>query len=228
MSPDPSAETADLDAQARDQDPDRWLASRFIGEAQARADAMVILAFDHELARAPRVASNALLGEIRLTWWREVLDEIYEGRPVRRHPVAQALAELARRRGFDRGRLEEMIDARYRELDPAPMTSEEAVAWARGSAGAAAVLVAQALDPQADAEAARAAGAAWMLRKGEERGAVTADVVAAELEAARADVRRLSVAAFPAAAHGALAKRGGGSALAKRLRLLWAVLRGRL
>ena len=36
---------------------------------------VAIYAFDHELARAPKVASNALLGEIRLTWWREVLDE---------------------------------------------------------------------------------------------------------------------------------------------------------
>ena len=43
---------------------------------------MAVYAFDYELARAPKVASNALMGEIRLTWWREVLDEVFEGRPV--------------------------------------------------------------------------------------------------------------------------------------------------
>jgi phytoene synthase len=174
------------------------------------------------------VASSALLGEIRLTWWREVLDELYEARPVRRHPVAQALAELIRRRGFERALLDEMIDARYRELDPAPMSPQEAVVWARASAGAVAVLTARALDPHGDPEAARSAGAAWMLGRAEAKGAVTPDVVASEFAAARVQVRRLSVAAFPAAAHGALATRGGGSALGKRLRLLWAVLRGRL
>ena len=74
-------------------DPDRWLSSRFIADPSARADVIALYAYDHELARAPRVASNPLLGEIRLTWWREALDEIYgENRPVRAHPGAQALA----------------------------------------------------------------------------------------------------------------------------------------
>ena len=77
----------DLDDLIRRTDPDRWLSSRFIADAAARADVVAIYAYDHELARAPRVASNALLGEIRLTWWREVLDEAFEGRPVRHHPT---------------------------------------------------------------------------------------------------------------------------------------------
>jgi phytoene synthase len=222
------SDATDLDAQVREQDPDRWLASRFIGDAQARADVIAILAFDHELARAPRVASNALLGEIRLTWWREALDEAFGAGPVRRHPVAQALADVVRRRRLERVPLEEMNDARHRELDPTPMGPDEAVDWARRSAGAAAVLSAQILDPHGEPEAARSAGAAWMLRRAEERGAVAAYVVAAEFKAAQAEARRLSVAAFPAAAHGALARKGARSALAKRLRLVWAVLRGRI
>jgi phytoene synthase len=222
------SDTTDLDAQAREQDPDRWLASRFISDAQARADVIAILAFDHELARAPRVASNALLGEIRLTWWREVLDEAFGAGPVRRHPVAQALAEVVRRRRLPRDPLEAMIEARYRELDPAPMSAEEALDWARSSAGSVAVLSAQILDPAGQPEAARSAGAAWMLRRAEERGAVAADVAAAEFKDAQAQACRLSVTAFPAAAHGALARKGGRSPIAKRLRLLWAVVRGRL
>ena len=105
-------ETAsDLDALVRRVDPDRWLSSRFIGALDARADVIAVYAFDHELARAPKVASNALLGEMRLTWWREALAEIFEGRPVRHHPAAQALAQAVQRRGLDRGSLETMIDA---------------------------------------------------------------------------------------------------------------------
>ena len=125
---------ADLDDQARRLDPERWLSSRFIADPAARADAMAVYAFDYELARAPKVASNALMGEIRLTWWREVLDEVFEGRPIRQHPTAQALAAAIGRHGLPRGPLEAMIDARYRELDPAPMNLADALEWARGSA----------------------------------------------------------------------------------------------
>ncbi|MEO8114657.1 MAG: squalene/phytoene synthase family protein, partial [Phenylobacterium sp.] len=121
-----SDDLSDLDALVRRVDPDRWLSSRFVGEAAARADLIALYAYDYELARAPRAASNALLGEIRLTWWREALDEIYEGRPVRYHPAAQALAEAVGRRDLPRGPLEAMIDARYRELDPSPMGEAEA------------------------------------------------------------------------------------------------------
>ena len=65
----------DLDDTVRRVDPERWLARRFIGDATARADVVVLYAYEHELDRAGRVTSNALLAEIRLTWWREVLDE---------------------------------------------------------------------------------------------------------------------------------------------------------
>jgi len=123
----------DLDDLIRRVDPDRWLSSRFIGDPAKRADVIAVYAYDHELARAPKVASNPLLGEIRLTWWREALDEIYEGRHVRRHPTAQALAEAVKRHGLPRAPLEAMIDARYRELDATPFKPKEALAWARGS-----------------------------------------------------------------------------------------------
>lgn len=230
MTPQPD-DTDDLDALVRRVDPDRWLSSRFIADPQARADVIALYAFDHELARAPRTASNPLVGEMRLVWWREALDEIFDGRPVRRHPTAEALAEVVRRRGLAREALETMIDGRYRELDPAPMTEAEALDWARDTAGAAAVLAARTLDPVGEALAARDAGAAWALSRTVGQGRIEAGpgraALRTALAGARRDVRRLSVAAFPAAAHGALA-RARASELAKRLRLTWAVARGRL
>ena len=209
----------DLDALVRRVDPDRWLSSRFIADPQARADVLALYAYDHELARAPRAASNPLLGEIRLTWWREALDEAFEGRPVRRHPTALALAAAVRRRGLPRGPLEAMIDARYRELDPSPMQADEALQWARGTAGTAAELAIQALDPAAEAGLGEAAGAFWALAR---RGGAPAGL----RDEARAKARRLRPAAFPAVAHAALPV--GGSELGKRLRLTWAVARGRI
>lgn len=217
----------DLDDLIRRVDPDRWLSSRFIGDAALRADVIAIYAYDHELARAPKVASNPLLGEIRLTWWREVLDEIYEGRHVRHHPTAQALGEVVARHKLPRAPLEAMIDARYRELDATPLKPKEALAWARDTAGRAAEVAALILAPGADPGPARAAGTAWALgrRAADEPRLVRTSQQA--LGGARSAVRALGAAAFPAAAHAALAGRPG-SELTRRLRLVWAVARGRI
>jgi phytoene synthase len=206
---------SDLDALVRRVDPDRWLSSRFIADPAARADVIALYAFDHELARAPRVASNPLLGEIRLTWWREVLDEAFEDRPVRRHPTAEALAAAIRRHGLPRSTLEAMVDARYRELDPIPMSLAETRAFALETAGAAATLAARILDPAVDPEAARAAGAAWAMRR---QAKDPGDLAGGG--------KGLSVTAFPAIAHAGLP--AGGSELSRRARLLWAVIRGRV
>lgn len=212
----------DLDDLIRRVDPDRWLSSRFIGDAGRRADVIAIYAYDHELARAPKVASNPLLGEIRLTWWREMLDEAYEGRHVRHHPTAQALADVIRRHDLPREPLEAMIDARYRELDATAMTKDEALEWARGTGGEAARVAAQILDPGPLSDNAVSGGAIWALGRRESELAV------GQAAAARADARTLSPSAFPAVAHAALALQPAGSELGKRLRLTWAVARGKL
>jgi len=223
---------ADLDDLIRRVDPDRWLSSRFVVDPLARADVVAIYAFDHELARAPKVASNPLLGEIRLTWWGEALDEIFEDRPVRRHPGAQALAEAVRRRGLERAPLERMIEARYRELEPAPMSETEAVEWARGTGGEAARIAAGVLDPGANGELGVAAGAAWALARRVPAQDALRPAFERTLAEARSAVRALSPPAFPAVAHAALARERARGAevgpLAGRLRLIFAVARGRL
>jgi phytoene synthase len=224
----PKAETGDLDALIRRIDPDRWLSSRFIAAPEARADVVAVYAYDNELARAPRVASNSLLGEVRLTWWREAVEEIFEARPVRQHPAAQALARAVERHALTRQPLETMIDARYRELNPEPMSEAEALDWSRDTGGLAAQLAAQILDPATDAKMALASGSAWALGK---RLVETPDLKPTFLKvihAARSASRELSVAAFPAVAHAALAGRPSTNDFARRLRLTIAVARGRI
>lgn len=221
-------EPSDLDALIRRVDPDRWISSRFIADAQARADVIALYAFDHELARAPKVSSNPLIGEIRLTWWREALEEIFEARPVRRHPTVEALAEAIGRGGLSRDALEALIDARYRELDPQPLGEADALGWARGTGGGVAVIAAGLLDAAGQAENARAAGAAWALGRRAAEGPGLKAAVDRELATARQMVKRLSAQAFPAAAHAALAGRPRGSELAKRLTVTLAVARGRI
>lgn len=222
----------DLDALIRRVDPDRWLSSRFIADRDARADVIALYAFDHELARAPRVASNPLVGEIRLTWWREVLDEAFEGRPVRQHPTAQALAQAIARRGLPREPLETMIDARYRELDAAPMNLVDALAWAEGTGGSAAVAAAAVLDPTENPVAARSAGTAWAIGRLMGTAGMQGEGAVSALHAALAGARGLGVAAFPAGAHATLARiRAAGrrpGELEVRGRLMLAVLTGRV
>src|SRR5690242_18172379 len=115
----------DLDAQIRRADPDRWLASRLIADEVARADVIALYAFNHELARAPEVASQPLVGEMRLAWWGEVLEEIFEGRRVRTHPVAQALERAVKAHALPRGPLDAMTEARLADLDGGVLEPEK-------------------------------------------------------------------------------------------------------
>jgi phytoene synthase len=210
----------DIDETIRRADPIRWLASRFVGDLEARADMVAIYAFDHELDRAGRVTSNVLLAEIRLTWWREALDEIYSGGRVRRHPTALSLADAVRRRGHPRGLLEAMIDAR---IEP----SGDPVGWADAVGGSATVLAARTLDPGVDAHAVGLAGRVWGLSQ-HRHAEVSRASLAEHLAAAAHAARRVGVTAFPAIACATVARSAHPSAVEIRARLFIAVLRGRL
>lgn len=168
---------------------------------------IALYAYDGELRRAPAMASNPLMAEIRLTWWREVLDQIHGGAPARHHPVAQALAIAVRRGQLPREPLEGALDARLYALGGERTEGEVEAAEHLTEAAC------LALDPRANRQAARVLGRAW--------ASGTLDG-----EARRAG-REISVEAFPAVAHAALAGRGG-SEFGRRVRLMWAVATGRV
>jgi len=231
-----------LDDLVRRVDPDRWLASRFIEDARARADVIALYAFNHELARVAHTVREPLMGEIRLTWWREAIEEISAGKPPRAHPVIEALA-TANLPGADLGDLPER---RLADLEQGPFeTDEQLFQYLDDTAGKMMALAARRLDPAVVFEqvrgAARAFGLAglWRTKSAGVRSRLPAwaleDLrvrVAAELTAARAELATLPVAAFPAVAYATLAKpystgRDLGE-LEKRVRLTFSVLRGRI
>lgn len=235
------SESDDLDVLVRRADPDRWLASRFVVDAEARADLIALYAFNHEIARAAEVASEPLVAEMRLAWWREALAEMFEGRPVRAHPAAQALATAVRRRGLDRPELEALTDARLRDLDPWPLGLEETEPYIDATAGRVMTLAARILAPDVPADALRQAAHAWGLAGLHRLGGrlppawSAEDVqarVARALAAVRSELTRLPVAAFPAVAYASLSRAYAAertpSPLGARLRLTVAVLLGRL
>ncbi|KEJ89541.1 phytoene/squalene synthase family protein [Sulfitobacter donghicola] len=73
-------------------DPLRFRTAMMAPVAQ-RGALFALYAFNVEVSRAPWVTSEPMIAEMRLQWWRDVLEEIAEGSPVRRHEVATPLAQ---------------------------------------------------------------------------------------------------------------------------------------
>lgn len=85
--------------------------SAAMAPAQFRDDLMVLYAFKTEITRVPFMVSEPMLGEIRLQWWREVLDQAYSGGPVRAYEVSTPLAALIAQHGLKRAPFETFLEA---------------------------------------------------------------------------------------------------------------------
>ena len=147
----------------RRHDRDRFLAS-LLAPAGKRPALWALLGFNHEIARVREIVSQPILGQIRLQWWRDTIDEIYQGKPVRRHEVATPLAEAARGHGISRTLLDRMIDARERDLIGEPPADLAALEnFLADTAGALLQAQAAVLSGADGGEAARHVGIAWGL-----------------------------------------------------------------
>lgn len=112
----------DMIEQAAQVAPDQTLATSFLSPG-ARAGMVALILFAHELARARQAVSEPMLAAIRLQWWREALDEIYEAKKVRAQPTAQALAETIATFDLPRVWLDAMVDGFGVEQDEAPFAT---------------------------------------------------------------------------------------------------------
>src|SRR6056297_862931 len=74
-------------------DPDRFLAT-MAAPPGARGVLFPLYAFNIEVSRAPWVTEEPMIAEMRLQWWRDALDEIAAGGPVRSHEVTLELARV--------------------------------------------------------------------------------------------------------------------------------------
>ncbi len=126
-------------------DPDRFLAA-MTAPPEGRERLFALYAFNLEIARVPSVVSEPMIGEIRLQWWREAVDEIFAVGPVRRHEVVEPLAEAVRAADLPRKRLDAMIDARSWDIYEDPHADMDAcLAYLEATAGNLMLLSAQAL-----------------------------------------------------------------------------------
>lgn len=164
----PEASHAYVLAEVRRADRDRFLGALF-APMPARAGLLALLAFDHELARTGNVTREPMLARIRLEWWREAVAEATGPGTPRAQPVAEALAETARRHGLSRDALTALVDAREEEID-GPLDVLRA-----GHALADLQLAVLGVGDDASRRAVRAVSAAWLMGEGPERDALVAE-----------------------------------------------------
>lgn len=95
-------------------DYERYLGCLFADESD-RAPLMALHALNAELGRVRESVSEAMLGQIRFTWWREAIEGLSQGQ-VRAHPVIEALAPAIEMGRLSAPDLADMIEARIADL----------------------------------------------------------------------------------------------------------------
>lgn len=148
----------------QEHDLDRYYCCLFAPAAK-RDDLFAVLAFNQEVTKTRAVVSEPMLGEIRLQWWREALEEVAANKP-RAHPVVERLAATD---GVEHilPFLNQIVDAWSDDLQPsgtAGVDYLETLAGVTGGALHQALLLILSPDAATDhLAAAKHAGAAWSL-----------------------------------------------------------------
>ena len=117
-------------------DEDRWLAAQYAPQ-EARRRLLALYALMVEVRRVRGAVSEPGLGEIRLRWWRDALEELTSGQVARAHPVVEELALLGETFTASIDSLDAAIDKHAHLLYGADFGSVDAFAeWIRAASGA--------------------------------------------------------------------------------------------
>jgi phytoene synthase len=106
----------------KNQDRDRYSSILYAPEDH-REGLFALAAFEIELARIPTLASEPMPGEIRLQWWRDVIESGAAAAGAG-NPVAEQLGAAIGRYSLPVAALADMIDARIFDLYSDPMPSQ--------------------------------------------------------------------------------------------------------
>jgi len=102
-------------------DRDRYL-SALLAPDSHRPGLMALYAFNAEIARVREIVSEPLPGEVRLQWWRDLLEGTEHG-AVASNPVANTLLQTIKTYNLPRKALVAMTEARVFDLYDDPMPS---------------------------------------------------------------------------------------------------------
>ncbi len=213
---------------------DVTLACAFIDDATKRADVLALYAFLDTLREIPERVTEPLMGEIRLRWWYEAIEEIEQGRPVRYHPLTEVLKRLVETYGLDPKVFYGLIEGQMPLLDKGALTTETAMKVADAGEGSIARLAARIVETGSDVDFEAPARLYGMARLKAGRG--LSDAGDAELSHLRGDAgtamkglsTRLMPLALPAALATSLWQGRPHGPLAKRLKLMSSFLTGGL
>ena len=148
-------------------DPDRFRVAMAAPPA-AREVLFPLYAFNLEVARAPWVTREPMLAEMRLQWWRDVVENAAAGQTPPAHEVAGPLGALLRDGRLDPAPLDALVEARRRDIEAEPFTAPDLRAYLEGTAGNLLWAGAEALgEPETSRAAVMQAGfatglAAWL------------------------------------------------------------------
>lgn len=147
-------ELADL---VRKSDPLRYRAALYAPE-EKRGALLALHAFNVESARIRDVVTEPLAGEMRLRWWRDVLDA-KSPTETAGHPVAEALKAAIAEHDLPTAALDNLLEARRLELYSDPLPSRaDLEGYCGDTAGALIQLSSLILSPENAVKAGSAAG----------------------------------------------------------------------
>lgn len=113
--------------QVYDYDHDRFLTALF-APASKREALFALYAFNHEIAKTRDVVTDAMIGQIRLQWWRDGIGKLYAGE-ISEHEIFKGLAPVID--NLDPKDFHDLIDARELDfVDEAPETLDDLIAYA--------------------------------------------------------------------------------------------------
>lgn len=92
-------------------DPDRFLAT-MAATPELRGGLFTLAAYNLELARAPWASKEPMIAEMRLQWWRDLVEEISAGATPQTHEISGSLSQVIRDHGLSFDHLDQMAAAR--------------------------------------------------------------------------------------------------------------------
>ena len=201
-----------------------------------------LLAFDLELAKTRTVVSEPLLGEIRLQWWQDAIDKIYEapGQVPVGNPILEAVKNTLIDYQLPRPMVNGIIDGYVGDLwIEAPDSSDIIIDYAQATSGNLTRLMLHVLEenPLADdhpaTTAGNAIGVAWGIsgylnsgRNPPELKAPLSELMAANLAEARALRRQIPKRYLPALLPALMIDASNQNRLRKQLKLWFSAVRG--
>lgn len=110
--------------QAREQDRDRFRVSLF-EPLEIRRQIWALLAFNSEIAKTREVVTETQIGHIRLQWWRDKIQEVYDQKTagLQNHQILSELEYTINKHCLAKDHFDHLIYAREFDLEDVPPSS---------------------------------------------------------------------------------------------------------